>query len=169
VQIANDWGGEPTWSPDGDSLVLSNLMLAGEEFVVRLVRIDLGENNRTAGSMLDISGEDDRVDDESPDWSPGGGWIAVGRRYLDDERWTPGRQPWLSRPDGSEAYQLVDSPMHDHFAFTWRPDGGALAYVSTDLSQGQQVVPDTAVWVFDFERRRAELVDSGAVRPKWLP
>ena len=47
-----------------------------------------------------------------------------------DERWTPGRQPWLTRPDASEAYPLsLEEPMADLFAFAWRPDGAALVYL----------------------------------------
>ncbi len=106
-QFGNQWGATPVWSPGGDQLVVPELLMAGEEFVVRLLRLELETEE-----MVDISGsEDDEptlVKDASPAWSPGGGWIAFGRQYLDDERWTPGRQIWLTRPDASEAYSLVN-------------------------------------------------------------
>ena len=117
----------------------------------------------------DISGDDDFVKDTTPAWSPGGGWIALGRQFLDDERWTPGRQIWLTRPDASEAYGLPAEAMADHYAFAWRPDGGALAYARTDLSQGPQVVPEVSVWIFDFALGQARAVSDEAVLPKWLP
>lgn len=162
-QFSNEWGGTPSWSPDGRELVLSELMLAGEALVVRLLRIDVAQ-----GELLDIS-EEERVQDVSPAWSPGGGWIAFGRQFLDEERWTPGRQVWLTRPDGSEAYPLLEGAMADHFAFAWRPDGGALAYVRNDLSEGPLPVPEVEVWVFDLIRREPFLVAGGAVSPGWLP
>ena len=163
-QFANEWGATPVWSPDGSSLVLPELMLAGEDLVVRLVRIGLDVEH-----LVDISGDDDFVKDAAPAWSPGGGWIAFGRQFLDDERWTPGRQIWLTRPDASEAYGLPPEAMVDHYGFAWRPDGGALAYARADLSQGPQVVPDVSVWIFDFQEGQPQFVAGDAVLPKWLP
>ena len=163
-QVGNEWGAAPVWSPNGRHLVVPELMLADEALVVRLVRIDLGQEE-----LLDISGDEDLVKDVGPAWSPGGGWIAHGRQYLDEERWTPGRQIWLTRPDGSEAYSLLTEAMGDHYALAWRPDGAALAYARIDLSEGPKPVPDLSVWVFDLVGREAiQLADEG-VLPKWLP
>ncbi len=163
-QFANEWGGTPAWSPDGQDLVLSELMLAGERFVVHLLRVDVQD-----GELLDLSGEEQMVQDVSPAWSPGGGWIAFGRQFVDGERWTPGQQIWLTRPDGSEAYPLQEEPMAGHFGFSWRPDGGALAYVRNDLSAGAQPVPEVEVWVMDLIRREPFLVARDGVLPAWLP
>jgi hypothetical protein len=164
VQFGNEWGAVPAWSPDGRHLVVPELMLAGEAFVVRLLRLDLED-----GAVLDISGEQEMVQDMTPAWSPGGGWIAFGRQWLDEERWTPGRQIWLTRPGGSEAYSLLVEAMADHFAFRWRPDGAVLAYLRNDLSAGPQPVPDVSLWIFDLVRRETTMVARGAVLPTWLP
>ena len=167
-QYGNEWGAAPVWSPDGTQLVLPELMLAGESLVVRLVRIDLD-----TGELLDISGGDDDegflVKDVAPAWSPAGGWIASARQYLDGERWTPGRQIWLTRPDGTETYSLLVEPMDDHYALAWRPDGAALAYVRNDLSEGLQPVPDVSVWIFDLAQREPSLVARDGLLPTWLP
>lgn len=164
LQFGNEWGAAPVWSPDAAYLVMPELLLAGESLVVRLVRVDLDEEQ-----LLDISGDDDFVKDTSPAWSPGGGWIALGRQYLDEERWTPGRQIWLTRPDASESYTLLDDPMGDHFAFAWRPDGAALAYVRSDLAEGLQPLPDVSVWVYDLVQRKSVSIALEGVLPKWLP
>lgn len=119
--------------------------------------------------MLDISGEEEMVQDMTPAWSPGGGWIAFGRQWLDDARWTPGRQIWLTRPDGSEAYPLLEEAMASHFALRWRPDGAVLAYVRGDLAEGPQPVPDVSLWIFDLVGRETTMVARDAVQPAWLP
>ena len=164
LQFGNEWGAVPDWSPDGRYLAVPELMLAGEAFVVHLLRLDL-----EGGAVLDISGEEAMVQDMAPAWSPGGGWIALGRQWLDEERWTPGRQIWLTRPDGNEAYPLLVEAMADHFALRWRPDGAVLAFVRQDLSEGLQPVPDVGLWIFDLVAREAVLVAEDAVRPAWLP
>jgi Tol biopolymer transport system component len=167
-QFGNQWGTAPVWSPGGDQLVVPELLLAGEELVVRLVRLDLETEE-----VVDISGSEDDaptlVKDVSPAWSPGGGWIAFGRQFLDSERWTPGRQIWLTRPDASEAYDLLTEPMADHFAFAWRPDGAVLAFARSDLSEGPQPVPEVSVWLFDFSEGKPFFVADDGVLPKWLP
>jgi Tol biopolymer transport system component len=163
-QYGNEWGAAPVWSPAADQLVMPDLVMAGEELAVRLARVDLGDNR-----IVDISGDDDLVKDLAPAWSPGGGWIAFGRQFLDQERWTPGRQIWLCRPDGSEAYALLTEPMADHWAFAWRPDGGALVYLQSDLSQEPQATPEVSVWLYDLEQRAAVRVTDDGVFPKWLP
>jgi Tol biopolymer transport system component len=163
-QFPNEWGSPPAWSPDAADLVLPELMAAGEEFIVHLFRIHLVD-----GQAVDISGDQNLVKDASPAWSPAGDWIAFGRQVLDDEQRTPGRQMWLAHPDGSEAHALLDDPMGDFFAFAWRPDGGALAYVRSDLSEGPQPVPGVSVWVFDLAQGKPVVVAQRGVLPKWLP
>jgi hypothetical protein len=59
--------------------------------------------------------------------------------------------------------------MGDHYAYAWRPDGAALAYVRIDLSEGPQLVPDVSVWVFDQIEREAKRVAGEGVLPNWLP
>jgi Tol biopolymer transport system component len=163
-QFGNQWGASPLWSPDGTRLVLPDLVLIGKDLVVRLVVVDVEDEH-----AIDISGDDDLVKDDSPAWSPGGGWIAHGRQFLDQERWMPGRQMWLTRPDGSEAFPLLIESMADLFSITWRPDGAALAYLQTDLSEGPQAVPDVSVWVFDLVKRERMPVADLGVLPRWMP
>jgi Tol biopolymer transport system component len=143
---------------------MPDLVLDGESLAVRLVGVDV-----RSSQAVDISGEDRSVKDTSPAWSPLGGWIAFGRTYQDEARWTPGRQIWLTRPDGSEAYALLAEPMSDLFRLAWRPDAAALAYLRVDLSEEPQAVPHVSVWVFDLIDRAPFLVADQGVLAAWLP
>lgn len=174
VPIPNEWGAAPVWSPDGRSLVLPDLALLDEPeaLVVHLFQVDISQTLAAgeAANLTASAGDQLLVKDTGPAWSPGGGWIAFGRQSFEGEQWTPGRQIWLMRPGASagEAYSLVRQPLDDLFGLVWRPDGGALAYLSTDLSEGVQVQPKVEVWLFDFETRRSTLVAAG-VLARWLP
>jgi dipeptidyl aminopeptidase/acylaminoacyl peptidase len=163
-QFGNHWGATPVWSPDGSRLVLPDLVLIGEKLIVRLVVIEGADEQ-----AIEISGDDDLVKDDAPAWSPVGGWVAHGRQFLDEERWMPGRQIWLTRPDGSEAYPLLAEPMTDLFGAIWRPDGTALAYLQTDLAEGPQAMPDISLWVFDLMAREGWQVADQGVLPRWMP
>ena len=162
--FGNEWGSAPVWSPDGSALVVPELVLAGEALMVHLYRIDL-----ETGAVADLSGDDEMVKDVAAAWSPAGGWVAFSRQYLDEERWTPGRQLWLARPGGGEAYPLVTDGMGDLFGTAWRPDAGAVTYLRTDLSEGLQPVPRVSVWVLDLADRSPVMMASDGVLPEWLP
>lgn len=164
LQFDNQWGMTPSWSPDGEQLVVSEFVMTGEALAARLARIRL-----VAESVTDISGRAELVKDEAPVWSPRGDWIVLGRRFLDKERWTPGRQMWVTRLDASESAELDQTPMHDRFSFAWLPDGNALAYVRSDLSDGPQPVPDLSIWTYELEGNRAEFLVDGGMLPMWWP
>jgi TolB protein len=138
--IPNASGEMGDWSPDGLAVIYPELVFpdgaatpdpADPEHLddlegaltTHLARVTLATNERVS-----LSGGG-RVDDGSPVFSPAGDWVVFGRKLFVLGQWTPGRQMWLMRQDGSEARALTDNPLYNHSAFTWSPDGVWLSYM----------------------------------------
>jgi len=106
------------------------------------------------------------VEDASPALSPDGQWLAFGRKYLDRQQWTLGRQLWLARPDGSQARQLLDEPSYNHSALVWSADSRWLAYMRLDQSNLGQ---PPGIFAYSLETETARPIQDGGYSPQWLP
>ena len=127
-----------------------------------IARVDL-----TSGKTVDISAPTATAGDASPSWSPAGEWIAFGRFSLADGTVTPGRQLWLMRPDGSDATPLVTDANAEFAAYSWRPDGGALAYVRLPLLDLAD--PHLEIWLISLPGGQPCQLTTDAIMPGWLP
>jgi Tol biopolymer transport system component len=65
------------------------------------------------------------IEDAAPAYSPDGALLAFARKFLDSNRWTPGRQIWLMETENGEARPLTDAPLFNHFDFAWSYDPAA--------------------------------------------
>ncbi len=137
--IPNGLGLLGSWTPDGTSLVLPEILLPRLSEEERLETDEHGSDpdfyshlfvvNALTAFEQDVSGQEfGLVEDASPAVSPDGRWIAFARKFL-DERWTPGRQLWIMRADGSQATALTQAPDYHHSAFAWSADSEQLAYM----------------------------------------
>ncbi|MBN2550381.1 MAG: PD40 domain-containing protein, partial [Anaerolineales bacterium] len=84
--------------------------------------------DRSTGQTQDLTPEEG-MEDTSPAFSPDGVYLVFARKFLDLNRWTPGRQAWLLRLDNLQARPLTSEPYYNHFEFSWSPLGDRLAYV----------------------------------------
>jgi Tol biopolymer transport system component len=106
------------------------------------------------------------VEDTSPSFSPDGSHLAFARRYLDANRWTPGRQAWVMRADGSEAIALTNAPSYSHSAFAWSPDGRQIAY----LRFNQETLTDPLeLWTVESDGSNPTQLVIGGFAPQWIP
>ena len=163
--IPNGLGLLGAWSPNGEYLLLPEIVFAdepstdlGTDFSSHLFRVEPESAIRQDFSL-------GSVEDASPAYSPDGEWIAFGRKYL-DERWTPGRQLWLMRSDGTEPRPLSDEPDFNHSSITWHPDSASLAYM-----RASSVDPNlpSEIWVTDLAGSASLLLVEGGYLPKWIP
>jgi len=136
-------GGEtPTWSPDGESLLVASGFTGGLATVPadgghpRRVPVGIGE----AGHFLAS---------QNPRWSPDGRWIS----YISNKSGTP--EIWLWSTETGDEVQLTRVGARLVSAYAWSPDGRSIAF-SADPSG------DMDVWTASVPDGRARrLTESG--------
>jgi Tol biopolymer transport system component len=180
VTYVPDLSGEMgTWSPDGQFIVFPEIFFPSEltpeagatepsgeseeghneNFFSHLLRVTIATNEAQNLSGTGI------VEDASPTYSPSGDWLAFARKSLVSDQWTPGRQLWLMRPDGSEAHPLTTAPLYNHSAFIWSADGTELAYMR--FNAADPATP-AEIWTIPLSGNGAHKLVSGYL-PEWLP
>ena len=174
-----------TWSPDGNFMVFPEIVMAPEPtpvptqlqgegdssaanpFYSYLLRVAIATNDTQNLSGAGV------LDDASPVYSPAGDWLAFGRTLQVNNQWTPGRQLWLMRPDGSGAHPLTGDPLYNQSAFTWSPDGALIAYMRFNTSDPGA---PAETWLIDVDAAGAAGTGPAGPRklvqgylPEWLP
>ncbi|HLA96828.1 MAG TPA: Ig-like domain-containing protein [Anaerolineales bacterium] len=173
VMFPSQTGIPGDWSPDGESYVIPEISdepLNDPELLPELESIPtshLFSLNPQDGSRLNISREAN-VEDASPAFSPDGSLLAFTRKFLEVERWTPGRQLWLMRPDGSQARPLTQDANFNHYDLAWSPLGGRLAYVRFNKDA---LIEPPEIWLIDLASQdpRPSRLITGGYAPQWMP
>jgi Tol biopolymer transport system component len=188
--VPDSSGSMGTWSPDGQFLVYPEIVVPPEPTAAPVPTApgaSLGEDDNTSSNpfysyllrvniatneAVNLSGEG-ALEDASPVYSPSGGWLAFGRTSQVNNQWTPGRQLWLMRPDGSRAHPLTGDPLYNHSAFTWSPDGALLAYMRFNTSDPGA---PAEIWLIDVDAAGSAGTGPAGPRklvqgylPEWLP
>lgn len=164
-----------TWSPDGKYLVYPEIIFPPEPTPAPGATAEPGRSNRFFSHLLrvtvatndtkNLSGSAD-VEDASPVYSPSGEWLAFGRKALNEEQWTPGRQLWVMRADGSDARRLTAEPDWNHSAFVWSPDGSRLVYMRFHVTDPAS---PAEIWTIAADGSDARPLVVGGYLPEWLP
>jgi Tol biopolymer transport system component len=180
--VPNTSGEMGDWSPDGLAIVYPELIFPASTatpdpedpghlddiegaLYTHLALVFLATNE-----LVSLSGDAELVDDGSPAFSPDGAWLAFGRKQVVLGQWTPGRQLWLMRPDGSAARALSDNPLYNHSAFAWSPDGAWLAYMR--FKTDEPAAP-AEIWLVGVDGAGQVTADPRRLAvgylPDWLP
>jgi hypothetical protein len=169
VAFPSQTGFPGTWHPSGDDYVIPEIYTSPiadsastdlEDIPTsRLLRYNLD------GSMLDLTAVNN-VEDSSPSYSPNGDMLAFGRKYLDLQRWTPGRQIWLMQSDGSQATSITNDPYYNHYDLTWSPDGSQLAFVRFNKNS---LIDPPELWLMQADGFGATRLITGGYAPQWIP
>jgi TolB protein len=156
--IPSRMGGLAVWSPQADSLLVSDIQRSAEGFAVHLLRA-----SPESGELTDVTGQDQAVEDSSPAWSPNGQWVAFTRKAAGASM---GKQIWLMRPDGGEARYLTSDPEIHHGLPTWSPDGRYLAFQRFPL---KELSARPGLWLLEVETEQLRELITPGNRPTWLP
>ena len=165
LHLPNQTGQGGAWSPDGRYFVTSEITLTRlnttlEVGVSRLLRYDA-----ETGAAVDLTRLDD-VEDVNPVFSPDGGLIAFGRKYLDPGRWTLGRPLWLMAADGSTARQVMEDTLRVDYDFTWSLDGKQIAFVRFDIAAPTN---PPELWLVNADGSEPLELVVGGYAPVWVP
>jgi Tol biopolymer transport system component len=168
-------GNISSWSPDGAVLVFAEMVIPPPQpesddhsqeieldFYTHLYSADLANDD-----IDDLSGtEFAPVEDASPAFSPDGLTIVFARRYMDQARFTLGRQIWLMDADGSNVRLLTNDTLINHSALAWSPDSSTLAFMRFDRSNISQ---PAEIWVMDTNGDNPRMLVQGGYLPIWIP
>ncbi len=155
--IPSQTGEAAVWSPDSETLLVSDMQYQGEQFSIHLFRA-----NVESGELTNLSGVDLQTSDGQPVFSPDGEWIAFTRKKT---RAPMGKQLWLMRSDGSEPRALTEDAEWHYSNPTWSPDGSRLVVQVVSLTEPEAL---PALWQVDIEKGEwTELVSPGT-QPVWL-
>jgi TolB protein len=173
--IPNELGDPGAWTNDSMAVVFPVIGYVPETVTIpgsaseeqtilysHLVQVEV-----ESGTELDLSSlSGDLVEDASAAYSPDGTWLAFARKYMDRERWSPGRQLWVMRADGSEARQLTDEPDYNHSALGWSPDSSTLVYMRFNQAD---ITQPAEIWVIKLDGSGPHSLVTGGFSPRWLP
>lgn len=151
--------GEPgVWSPDSQTLLISEIQFQGEQFSTHLFSTDL-----ESAVLTNISGEETESNDGLPVFSPDGEWLAFGRKK---PRAPMGKQLWLMRPDGSEARGITENADIHYNNPAWSPDGAQIVMQGYALAEPQAA---PVLWLVDVANGKLAELTSPGIQPVWLP
>ena len=168
--FSNETGEPGSWGPLGELFVAPEILAAvGSGLSTsHLILFEL-----LTGSAVDLTqlanalnSVGTRVEDTSPSFAADGGWIAFARKFLDSERWTPGRQLWIMHPDGSDSRPISADPNFNHSAFTWHPTDPQLAYLRSDQTDTTR---PTEIWLTLIDGSGPVRLVIGGYQPTWIP
>ncbi|MBL8101803.1 MAG: hypothetical protein JNM02_04670, partial [Anaerolineales bacterium] len=154
--IENILGAAVVWSPDGQSILLRDVVIKHEQFVTQLFLYDL-----ELKTLVNLN-PNDSVENILASWSPTGELIAVVRRDLSVPR---GDQIWLMRADGSDARAVTNLPDALHASLNWSPDGKYLLY---DLYQLDAFPFESRLQVIEIESGEITDLKVKGFNPQWV-
>lgn len=106
------------------------------------------------------------IEDAAAAFSSDGRWLAFTRKYLDEQRWTPGRQLWLLNMESGEVRQLGEDANYQITALAWNPDSRRIAFVRTKQTDFGQ---PAELWLLDVATGQSQLIALDAYAPGWIP
>jgi hypothetical protein len=170
--LPSSLGERGVWSGDGDDLIYPDLILppesssqAEEDESSLVMETHLFRWEVPTGGLTDLTTSGGwQAEDASPTFTTDGEWVIFSRRLLAAGEWTPGKQLWRMRPDGSQAEPLTAEVFINHGAPAAGPR--VLAYLRFDL---QNPGHPAQIWWLDVHARTGGIVAAGGYLLAWIP
>ena len=158
VRIPSRSGEPGVWDTQGDTLLVTDVLLDGEQFALHLFAVDLATE-----TAVDLSGAAAEVNDSLPAVSPDGRWIAITRKT---PRSPDGKQIWLLPRAGDEPTNLTNRP-EVHFGVAgWSKNGRYLTFQGYELARPGA---EPTVWLYDTATRELRSLITPGTQPAWVP
>lgn len=118
-KIPNVLGAGVHWAPDGNSILVRDVVLKDGKFVTQLYEYNL--QTQSIHTLV----PDEKYENILASWSPDGTQIALVRRDLFTER---GDQIWLMNADGGNIHAVTNVNSALHGSLNWSLDGRYILY-----------------------------------------
>jgi Tol biopolymer transport system component len=171
LRIESETGQPGEWYVQGSSFIVPEILFVDEPPANDQTDLDvyaashLIRYNISEGTVADLT-SDDFAEDTMPAFSPDGRYLAFARKFVDSQRWSPGRQIWRLELGSNSSIPLTSQPEINHLDFAWSPDSDRLAYVRFDQTS---LIEPTSIWVMDMASGvTVEIIQEGYA-PQWLP
>jgi Tol biopolymer transport system component len=169
-RFANQTGQPGAWQTDGRAFLAPEIIFLSPGTAVvpglqRLADSHLMLHNWQADDNRDLT-QEEGIEDAAPAFAPDGARLAFARKFLDPQRWTPGRQLWLMRLAEGVARPLTADPLYNHFDFAWSPDSSQLAYVRFNQST---LTDPPEIWTTNPLTGQTQRIIIGGYAPQWIP
>lgn len=165
LELPNQTGQPGNWSPDGEYYLAPEIFYLLEKTDREIGTSHIMRYGRESEEATDLSGDND-VEDVEGIYTPDGELIAFVRKYLDDKRWSFGRQIWVMNADGSNARAITDESEYTHYDLAWSRDGQLLAYVRFDQAK---LFEPPELWIIRVDGNYPLQLVKGGYSPAWIP
>lgn len=169
LEFKNQTGEPGTWTPNGDAFIAPEIIFtppaSPEEEYSQLAASHMMRFDIASGEIHNLS-QEIVIEDTFPSFSPNGSTLAFTRKFLDEVRWTPGRQIWLIDVASGESRSLTDSPSFNHSGIAWSPEGDKLAYLRFNLDR---LTEPGELWLVDLDTNEHFQITTGGYSPLWIP
>lgn len=158
--IPADNGATGALSPDGQQLITSTLVIAGEASV----RSALILANLVDGTLTDLLPDGQSSDGGAAAWHPNGEKVAITRQFQDAARYTSGQQVYEVDLTTQTLTPLLVDENYTHGSIAYSPDG-------TDLLAQRYQLGGAApgVWILDITTGQLSEIATDAYLPVWIP
>jgi len=158
--IPADNGATGALSPDGQSLITSTLVMAGESNV----RSALILANLVDSTLNDLLPDGESSDGISAAWHPDGTRVAITRQYQDEARYTRGHQVYVVNLADKTLTPLLVNTAYTHGSIAYSPDGDYLLAQRYPLGGSAP-----GIWVLDLASGDLTEIAPDGYLPAWIP